>query len=623
MSKLGGLFHRSCRHEVYYLYISYIVNLVIINIFFMLATGVSNIKNEYLSENDMSQLMTIISSIVLVSVLTIIFFQWIISMQLRALYNRRNQFNVNIRLIGVNRTTLCKLYLKELLFMQIFTIPVGMVISEIVYKILASILDLSEKYISITYLVLASVFHLLVIIICETVTIVKLTKRGIAEQLRKTTSMESIPSKRKLIVYFIVGVIIMAVSYILQKGATMRQTVWMSKLIIFLSFFFFYDPIMYLFNKIVCFGALKLKTYDILLAQKINYGYFYRVKIVCLLFIFSTTIFAGLQMLYETVRDAGRYTVYDNIKYDGVITWDELQEPEEQEERDIFWGVRFKTKTETGTNIFIAGINEQYLDSYEQIRFVDENSEKLFELNRAVNNGIILPEFFITKDDIGKEMRVQIGDYEVTFRILGGYYSNDFSKLICYVDDTYIRQQLDLSEKYNIAYIKDQNIDLEDLRGKTGFYQSKEDISNESLNKAVGGTEIVEMITMIIIICSVISLVNFYAITASINNNDIIRFRAIGISSKEVTTVYIIHAVMPIVFSVVWIIPFSSFFCKIACNIMLASEYFNKGYAKKPALTAAIVILVAIISIIAELIFVWKAACSKTYTDKLKCNNFI
>lgn len=613
MYKLREVFHRSCKYEIYCLYISYIINLMIISIFLMMATGVSDVQNVSLSQNDTSQLAAIISSVVLVSILTIVFFQWVINTQIRALYNRRSQFNINIRLIGMDKNALNSLYLWELLRMQLVVVPVGVVFSEIVYKILAVLLELKENVIPMTQLLLAIGIHFLVIVISEVVTIAKMTGKGIAEQLRKTTDMESVPGKGKMILFFWIGAFLLLVSIFLEKNAEMRQIAWLSKLIIYGSFFFFYDSIVYVFHKILCRGAESLKAYQLLLAQKISYGYFKRVKIICMMFIFSTTLFLGLQMLYKSVREAGYHVVQNNILYEGSVSWEEMQE-QRTDVKDVFWGLRFHTKTDSGTNIYVSGINPLFINEYEHINPVNLSQDNLqYFLSDSNSNGIILPEFFITDDDIGQDISVEIEGKQVTFEILDGYYSNNFSKLNCYVNYEYLKEQLNLGEEYNIAYLKDGISSTDVLQGSGGHYQSKEEIAEESVKKAVGGTEVIEMITVIIIACAIISLINFFVMTASANKGDIIRFRALGISSDSILGIYIIHSLLPILFSVLWILPFSSLFCKIACNIMLASEYFADGYASVPGLTIFIILLVTVVSLVTEIICVWKSVYRKEF----------
>ena len=106
-----------CREKAY-LYFSYIANITIICILIMIATGIRNITNESLSANDFQQMQSILSSVIFVAILAIAFFQWIISMQFRALFMSRKQFNNNVRLMGIPERALLKIYLKEMFFMQ-------------------------------------------------------------------------------------------------------------------------------------------------------------------------------------------------------------------------------------------------------------------------------------------------------------------------------------------------------------------------------------------------------------------------------------------------------------------------------------------------------------------------
>lgn len=127
-----------CREKIF-LYFSYLANIIVISILLMIATGIKNITNETLNSNDLKQIESILSSVILVSILAVGFFQWIISMQFRALFMSRQQFNNNIRLMGAPESFLLKVYIREMISMQPPVLICGIVSAEAIYYILSGI----------------------------------------------------------------------------------------------------------------------------------------------------------------------------------------------------------------------------------------------------------------------------------------------------------------------------------------------------------------------------------------------------------------------------------------------------------------------------------------------------
>ena len=58
----------------------------------MFAFGLSDITNDSLSKNDVQQLQGVLSSVILISIIAVMFFQWILATQLQNLFNIRKHF---------------------------------------------------------------------------------------------------------------------------------------------------------------------------------------------------------------------------------------------------------------------------------------------------------------------------------------------------------------------------------------------------------------------------------------------------------------------------------------------------------------------------------------------------
>jgi len=617
-NSMTNIFYRSSKREKTFLYVSYIINLIIISIFIMLATGVSDIQNETLSNNDLSQLLAIISSVIFVSIITIIFFQWIIVIQFRALFNSRNQFNINIMLIGMKQRKIFGLYSRELFLMQIIAIPIGITCSQVFYGLIAIILNLKENYIPIFQILLSVLLHLIVIVASQFYVFIRIARIPLVNQIRKRNiSLGKKVTNKKYILYLLIGLVLLLIPSSINRITDVRQIIWITKLLYFVSFVFLYDFIFLLIHKLISYFSCKRKNYKLLIANKVISGQHQKVKTVTIMMIFSVTLFIGLQMLYILVRNAGA-EVINNLNYEGIVTWDVLQE-NKKNMQNVYYGYQAKTKTESGTNIYLTAIDMSFVDNYEKIDIAIGDKSAVYDIMNGNNiNGIILPEFYITKNDVGSEVKIEVEGKIINFIVQGGYYANDFSKLICYTNIDYLNNHIDINNKYNIAYLKDVSNDINYFDLDHGLYKSKEQIKEESYQKAVGGTDLIEMIAIIVVICSIISLVNFFIISAGKNNIDIARFRSIGITPNNIMGIYLIYSIFPIVIASVFIIPFSYLFSKIGSNAMLASKYFTNLNIQVPFDGIIVVISMFMISVIAQAVCAKKTAFTEYFVEFLK-----
>lgn len=142
-----------------FLYTSFIVTIVIVSIFLMLTT-LENVTNESLSERDAVQLQAIIFSIIGISIMAIIFLQWMVGILFQSLYESRSQFNINVRLIGMTKRKLMGIYLKEFYGMQLLVLPVGFLLSIGLSRIILFMIDRDVQSLGIPTLITALLLFL-------------------------------------------------------------------------------------------------------------------------------------------------------------------------------------------------------------------------------------------------------------------------------------------------------------------------------------------------------------------------------------------------------------------------------------------------------------------------------
>ena len=111
--KITKLIENNDKKERLQFQVALIVTIAVTLLYTMFAFGLNDITNESLSKNDMQQLQGILSSVIVISVVAIIFFQWILSTQLQNILDIRQQFTDSLLLMGLPRFEITKLYVYE------------------------------------------------------------------------------------------------------------------------------------------------------------------------------------------------------------------------------------------------------------------------------------------------------------------------------------------------------------------------------------------------------------------------------------------------------------------------------------------------------------------------------
>lgn len=619
MNKVANLLYKGTNRNKNILLWSYVLNAVVVNIFFMLALGVENLVNDTLSKNDLEQIQAILASVIFISIMSIIFFQWIIAMQFRGLFNSRNTFNNNVSMMGLSNGSLMRIYIIEMFQMQIIAIPLGIIISEVAFYVLGNFLDLNYKFITLDKIVLAMLLHIIVILISIIIEFRKIFKSNIINRIRgkkKKQEMLQMTKKKKVGMFF--SIIIFILTIYMKKTAQNTQISAFWNIGFSVAVISSLDAIIYYINQVILVVAKGYQKKYLILAESIWFGYYKKFKVVSLMIIYSISIFLGLRFMYTTVRQVGSDVVEKNIKYSHVILYDNCCVERESNEF-CFYGLQFKTRSNTNANLYIKGISSEFVGKFENINLSTTNSKQSIDFtmfNSETWNGILMPDYYISSADIGKELTLNINDREVKFTIIGSYNTNNFSELTCFVSEKYLETQLGLNGMYNIKYNLN---DTEENISSDMSVITKDDIKLASYNKAVGGTTLLEIISIFIIICTIVSMINYFIITSDDNLFDVARFRGLGMGRKEIRKIYAYQAVIPVIISLIIALPSAYIFESVGCYMMLPSDYYGKLTFEMGSSVATVIIFV-LTALISQLMIIKKANNTSYYISLLRDN---
>ena len=614
-----------CR-EKFFLYFSYLANIIVISILLMIATGIKNITNETLNSNDLKQIESILSSVILVSILAVGFFQWIISMQFRALFISRQQFNNIIRLMGAPESFLLKVYIREMISMQPPVLICGIVSAEAIYYILSGIFGGGQRYIGLPQIIVSVFVHIAVISLSVALTYFKMIKRSVVYEIRGKESNQALAVlTKKNRVWLVFGTVLFIISFgaslMGEDGGDVQSYGYFGELI---AIFIVLDPLMLLLHSTVLKVAKKAGAKAVVFAESVTLGYIKKSSVVCSMVLFSTMMFLGLQMLYRNVRFAGADTVEARVHYAATVWYDKPQKTENMTDAQ-YNALKFKCKKGEST-WYINGIDSGFVSNYEDV-IIDEKYAAIADnlagyLDDSGWDGIIMPNMYLQKGDIGKEITVNIDGKDIKFHVAGAYYSNNFAHLSFLVSGKYLRKMLGYDENdFNITYFKHES-DLEKLKATAGtITETFADIRTESYEKAVSGTALVEMVSVVVILAAIFSLINFIMISSKEDTRDIAKLRGMGISKSEIYKIYGTYAVLSVLWSVAAAVPASILFAKIGCTMVFDAAYYLRPFILTPELMFILAVAFFGVSYTAQIIAIKNMAGSKEYINVIRDMN--
>lgn len=591
------------------LLIANITNVALIAILLMVATGINNITNETLSDNDLTQMLTILTSIISVSVIVIIFFQWMMMMIFKSLYNNRKDTNINLRLIGLTSKELRNLYIKEILFLQKIALPIGIIIAFISWSFISVFFDHQTVPVLNAISILGAIFlHISISLGTTYIILSKYVKQNVIEVLRGTDeNIYTFKINNAVIIKIAIAFLISLILFIINRNAEKNAVYYLIQLAYVIPILLVFDVAMFLLSKINIMITKKYQYTKIMLSELIGSNYFKRDKVIFFMIILSTTLFIGLQMMFVNTRIVAAERVMSNINYEVALIFQNFQENSFIESDSVLLGVRLIAKLENGSDVNVYGIDGRYLNNFENIVLDNSlsdltNDELLSYLDDDTWNGIIFPQNFISRHDIGNTITVSYYGTEIEFTIVGGYFINNFSQLTTFASKGYINYILGKSGYFNVAYLleeSEKNTILSNFNSDVNVL-SREEIQRNSAEHAVQGTSLIELTSILIVTVSIIILVNLIAMNSKQNERDMVKLRALGLSKFSVLKIYFIYVTSLI--SKAFLLGFVSatIFGKIGSYIILDRHYYANGFRIlwiESFLLYMILLIVAIISI--------------------------
>lgn len=522
---------------------TFIVNLIATSILLMFAFGLEDVTNETLSENDFDQLIAIISSIILVSILCICFLQWVIGVEIKALFISRKEFNINMRLMGVGSKDIGNIYFKELFQMQIIAVPVGFILTFVIYYLIS--LRTLLPWIGLNVIAAAIIIHLACILVSIKMVLRKLIGFDIAIMMRGQGIQRGDGIKSWSWWSACAGLLLILAALFLDMLTSVEDI----ELIYMLGILLSGNVLFYVLGKWIIIIADTMGISTVSFSERIQIGNYKKNKNTVMMLAIGIMLFFGLQIVFTSARYTTNIVGQSNLNYQNHISFENLTA-----EEDVIQAVNGKHGAiglnyvfyieESSYPKYLNGIDKTYLDMENII--IDESLSGIDLEEKLDNpdwNGILLPNVNIGKDNIGKEMVLTIEGREITFIIKGGYYQNTFDKNIWLASKSYIQKQLGHEGVCNTLYLADNDKRTLTKLKEIGSFdiQNKQTIILNSVNKVVQSTEIVEISSMIVIICSMVSIVSYLILGANENIRDIAKFRTAGLKGSRIRLIYMMQ----------------------------------------------------------------------------------
>ncbi len=561
MNLLYKSLHKGSKSQTYLFVLISIVNVMITGVFSKLMVEIGKIKSETQMVSRDEEMALYFSMLIAVSLMIILFSLWIMKIICQTIFQSRKEFNIQLRLLGVTREKLSGIYVREFLGYQVFAIPIGLVLMEAVYYILSGVLDISSRFISLVNMGAAVGLHLLVVFLCLAMTFRSITKFYPLEEMRSPYKTDKI--RRLGAMDVITGIIGIA---LIVVGMTSSQEDGLMPFLPMVGIFLLFDLLIISVQYFLKFLAEKGKFPAVNIGQRNLLGYYKRINPILTTLTVGIMISLGLLGMFETLRIIARDTVEQNIYFERLIVHSSVKESWTQEQyeelvssmdpnAEIAYGINLEMKDEEGINNTIYAIDGAYLQYGEKVVLVD-GTDPVPSLEDASFNGIYLPDYFISDDDIGKPYKLSINGNEVELEIAGRFIANGSRGRYGFVSKAYLQSVMD-NPMVNALYIHQAQdallAELENHENVLSTYMvSKDDIANNSYDNAISGVEIFEISAFMIILISLLMFVHFSLSTAGQNVFDISRLRAMGVSKGVARKAYLYQVLC--IFSIAFVL---------------------------------------------------------------------
>lgn len=552
MKQLVKQLGKNNRKERIAAYLTSALNIIVITVFFGILVELQKIYQEIQRVSKDEKMASFIVLLGCISVAIIAFTLWIIIIVHKTLFIQRRQFNINLKLAGISSGKLAKIYIWEALYMQVPIVPIALILAQLCYTIFARMNDFSTYYISITLMLVGALVHLVTIILCLMMTMRKLTKFDVVEELRGANTGDGIRNfNKKDIIKIVIGIAIILLAGVLgpwlQLDSNFLNILWI------LGSFLLFDMFLLGIQHTILFIAKSIKSKYLLLAQMNLLGYYKKTEPILTTLIIGVMLSVGLTGMFLTCRAISRDTVNQNLYFEDMIIYQRYNQKVVQSDIEkmiadadpdakvsLSFGVR--VFDQDGIENDITGIDGSYLEYGEKMRLVDgRDIAPMIEDDQW--DGIFLPEYFISDQRIGEKYKLTLNGQELEFTIRGRFIANGSRGRYGFVSKSYLQKKLGMEGLVNMLCIhKGSDQLVEKLKSYDKAVQidhiTKKDIANNSYANAIKGTEIFEIGAFCIILCALLMLINYFVITGKNRNGDIARFRAIGIHPHEVKKIY-------------------------------------------------------------------------------------
>lgn len=604
MNTLLNKLYLNNKNQSYVFLLVSILNVITIGVFIKLIYEISQIRNEMIAISKDETLTMYFTMLIVISIVIIFFSLWVLMIVSQTMFNARKEFNIQVRLFGLTRVNLSKIYILESLRYQMIAIPIGSILMELAYYGISHILQISSHWIGIPLMVASIFIHLVSVIVCMALTLRKITKFDPVEELRSPYKVEKI---RKLTkndsIIGISGMILMVIGKVAGADNSFFS------ILPFIGIFMLFDLVIVGTQYILKWVSDKLHFLSLNLSQRNLVGYYKKVNPIFTTLIVGVMVSMGLIGMFKTIRTISKETVEQNMYFNYLVINSDVKENKTQEEyqkfvysvdpsAEVAYGINLEMEDKEEVTNTIFAIDSNYMKYGEKIELSngmnpDEN------LNDPDFDGIYLPDYFISEKEIGKNYQLNLGKNKVTFKITGRFIANGSRGRYGFVSKKYLQNQMGL-DMINAFYIhKGSETLLRKMKSDPNVLEnyviSKKNIANNSYNNAINGVEIFEIAAFTVILISVLMLIHFYVSNSNQNVFDISRLRVMGVKSKILKRMYVLQTFNIITQSFVVGIVLAYLFISTGINMTL--EYVRVPVRAELPLTIILVTYIIVVSI--------------------------
>lgn len=629
LKKIVKVLCKSSKKEKRFLYLSYLLNVFLISVVLMIASVVSDTSG--LSETDVDQSYMMVGVISVVAIMIIIFFLWLISMEFIALYNSRDIFNHNVRMMGFPGGKLILVYLIEMLTMQPACIIGGCILGEIVYHVYATVNGESILWIKLEIVIISVLIHVFVLLLTVLAIGLKCVRHSVVLSMRGEIKYNE-QKKWKILIRIIISLALIGAIYFIGNRLHVAlnyenalKYCQIIKLIYIVIIIVAFEPIMKLLFNIADIVGKKLGTFHFIVSLKMTESYWGRFKAMAYLIIFSGSLICGLYTLYENCRTYVTNMAAENIHYYGYGIYNEKFTLGEEVADESYYTFRYQAYMENGEKIWITGVDEEYLNVYETLvssemskdgDLVDlaDDRELIQLLGNEDFNGIILP--FNDTSEVGDTITLFIDGHEIEFRVYAKSLSINGDRRDAYVSRTYLKKQLADARSYNTVYYMKEP-ESGEMKNAL-FSQTKEDMLEEVYQYIVKGTETIETIFWMIVICSLFAVCTCMVMSGHDNQTALAHLQGLGASKVTLKKIYVYQVLWNVMCTVFPMVFLTYLISKSLAYMTLHPGYFQTGFRADPWRIILLFSIYLGISILLQLILIRKSTKDGIYIKILR-----